>query len=163
MRRMFSKNQLEELAKQTIENASELKVFENITDEAGHKRFIEGNGTPLEQEGFTSVYCKWSLSGSHLLMVLAGTIASGTTLALNTLLAKFTLPSWIQSKIYGVKVNLLEYKAVACITDSYTTETMNVYFDKMSDGVGIYVNVSAFTATSNDAFRVELDLLIDNE
>ena len=136
-------------------------AFEDIEDAQGHKRFVEDDGVPLEQEGFTSIYCKWSLSGSHLMLVLAGTIIANTTITNATTLAQYNLPEWIRNKIYGVQQNLLEYKSIICVAVDYDQQTMNVYFDKNANGVVLLAN-GEFTATKTCAFRVELDLLIDN-
>ena len=46
--------------------------MEDIVDADGHKRFIEGNVTPANIIGENDIqYAKWSLSGSHLMIVLA--------------------------------------------------------------------------------------------
>ena len=76
-----------------------LIICENLNDANGKPRFLMSNGTPLSQTGFTSTYCKWSLSGSHLMLVLAGSIANGTTISQSTILANFELPDFIKSKI----------------------------------------------------------------
>ena len=76
MRRMFSLKQLEEIAnKQVQEQVSSgelenVKVFENIVDKDGHKRFIEGDITFENITGVSKVYGKWSLSGNHLMIVI---------------------------------------------------------------------------------------------
>ena len=52
----------------------------NIVDADGHNRFIEGNIATEEIEGVTWAYARWSLSGTHLMCVLAGTIEDETAL-----------------------------------------------------------------------------------
>ena len=54
-----------------------------LTDSKGNPRFIEGEGTPMEMEGFTASYCKWSLSGTHLMIVLSGSFANATVSDVN--------------------------------------------------------------------------------
>ena len=136
-------------------------IFESIVDKNGNKRFIEGEGTPLTQEGFTSVYCAWSLSGTHLMLVVAGTINDETTLAFGTQIAQYSLPDWVKDKIVGVQGDLIEYKKADCIATDYSTKDLSLYLGKNTGGVTIVVN-SAFVADANYSFRVQFDLLIDN-
>ena len=164
MRRMYSKNQLEELAKQTIENADSLQVFESIDDKDGHARFIEGNGTPLSLEGFNSVFCKWSLSGTHLMFVLAGSITANTNVNVSSKLAQFDLPEWVRNKIYPLFEGgfLIEYKTIIATTISYTQVNIPIYVDKNSTGIAFY-NQSTIEESATIYFRMTCDLLIDNE
>ena len=55
--------------------------IENIYDEDEHKRFIEGDLTLQTIEGVSFSYGKWSLSGTHLMVVIAGSIANETVIA----------------------------------------------------------------------------------
>ena len=82
MRRMYSKPQLLEAVEQEAE-VNGLKAFENIVDKDGHKRFIEGTPTNPTIEGVEITYAKWSLSGTHLMLVMAGNVASTTVLDYN--------------------------------------------------------------------------------
>ena len=136
-------------------------IFESIVDKNGNKRFIEGEGTPLTQEGFTSVYCAWSLSGTHLMLVIAGTIDDETTIANSAILAQYDLPDWVKEKIVGVQGNLIEYKKATCIASDFSTKDLSLYIAKNTDGIAIVVN-SEFVADADYSFRVQFDLLIDN-
>ena len=139
-----------------------LIICENFKDANGNSRFIEGNGTPLTLTGFTSSYCKWSLSGSHLMCVLAGTIANGVTLSLNTQLAAFSVPDYIKNKIVPTIYNLIEYKTIKCVSTGFGIKDLESYCDKTADGLAIYVH-SAFESDEDYSFRVTIDLLIDME
>lgn len=139
------------------------KVFENIEDSAGHKRFVEGNGSTAQIEGLNITFCKWSLSGSHLMLVLAGTVALGTTITSSDRIAVFPLPSWVNAKIYPVLSNLIEYKNISFINMStYQQNNVMGYIDKLSDGISLYI-MQSITFEADSTFRVVFDLLIDNE
>ena len=91
MRRMYSENQL----LKAVENESKengLKVFENIVDKDGHKRFIEFDLSPKTITGITPVYAKASLSGSHFMVVYAGTIENATAISGGTNICDIPLP-----------------------------------------------------------------------
>lgn len=146
----------------TMGSGTQLKAFENIVDKDGHLRFIEGVGIVSAITGFTSIYCRWSLSGSHLMLVLAGRVDNASVIDVNTMLCKFNLPDWVVNKIYPVVGNLLEYKNVVAISSSYSSQQMNTYINKFAAGLTINI-ASTFTATDDRTFRVVFDLLIDNE
>ena len=137
--------------------------LENIVDADGHKRFIEGNGTPLAQEGFTPSYNKWSLSGSHLMVVLAGGISNGTNISIYSNLLTIVLPQWIYDKIYTVWGS--SYIAVAKIelrANDWSTQELPVNIFKSDNMIGIQT-IEGITLTSDRYFRIQFDLLIDNE
>lgn len=163
MRRMYSKPQLLEAVEQEAE-VNGLKAFENIVDKDGHKRFIEGEGTPLSLEGFTASYCKWALSGTHLMFVIAGTIASGTTITGYPNLAVFKLPEWIYNKIYPVWLNYIESKTITLYAENWTNQTMQIGLAK---GSGTNINIPKIsgdiTLSAERSFRIAFDLVIDNE
>ena len=161
MRRMFSKNQLEELALKTIENADSLQVFESIDDKDGHARFIEGSITS-EAEGLTITYGKWSLSGSHLMFVLAGTYAENTTLTDGDVLGVANnIPDWIKDKIYPIKDPVVESSLFEGMNSDWTTYNLTVLLNKMANMV--IVKNGTITLSKAGAFRFAFDLLIDNE
>ena len=136
--------------------------MENIVDAQGHKRFFEGEGDTNVISGVTYPYNRYSLSGTHLMFVLAGNIANGTTLSQGQQFVVYYLPDWILNKIRGIQGGLLEYKNVTCVSEHYNVSTLKVYCDKISTGV-IIVCDGTYTAQEDVAFRIQLDLLIDNE
>lgn len=145
---------------QNIGAISELPIFENIVDKNGNSRFIEGNGIPLSQTGFTSSYCKWSLSGSHLLIVLAGSIANETILENGANLATYNLPEWIVNKIYSVWIIYIESKNLLLKAEDWSTQDSPCVLTKVSTGLRI-VKVNDLTLNANRSFRIQFDLLID--
>ena len=160
MRRMYSKPQLLEAVEQEAE-VNGLKAFENIVDKDGHKRFIEENITIEELTGVSSPYAKWSLSGSHLLIVISVNVANGTAIPNNSYLAKINLPDWIKSKIVAGYVSILDTKTITLRASDYTSQTLTAALIKETHGLTIQTSSQAFTADRNG--RVSFDLLIDNE
>lgn len=136
--------------------------LENIVDADGHKRFVEGVGEALEQEGITIKYNRWSLSGTHLMCVLALEIADTTAIADNTTLVEYTFPEWVRTKIIGIQANLLEYKSSIAVNDSWSRTDFNYYADKTTNGLHLVKN-GTYTASGKVSVRLSLDLLIDNE
>ena len=136
--------------------------FESIKDSAGHNRFIEGNVIHFtDVTGLTRTYAKWSLSGSHLMVVVAGTLANGTVIPSGYMLGRVDIPQWIKDKIYPTYGSTISaQKFIAYNADGSTTQETNLFFAKASQ-VEIYV--SAMTLTDDRFFRVAFDLLIDNQ
>lgn len=149
------------------EDKMNINSFEEIVDKDGHKRFIEGDGEPLVQTGVEIVYCKWSLSGSHLMFVLAGTIEDETVLADGTTLATYTLPKWIFDKIYPVWNDAwLEFRNIETIATNWDVENLPVAIQKSSLPNKIKLmkaGGASFIATQTGSFRYQFDLLIDDE
>lgn len=144
---------------------SEVAIFENITDKDGHKRFLEGDIELSENmpEGVTLTYGKWSLSGTHLMLVLAGNIANGTELINSANVCELTtLPSWIVEKIYPVFNDVIERKKFDASASSWGTQILDVALRKNESGVFIRL-ASGLTLTADRGFRIAFDLLIDNE
>lgn len=135
--------------------------IQDIVDSIGRKRFIEGDidliGTP---EGITKSYGKWALSGTHLLIVLAGEIANETVIT-SGLYAKLTnLPQWIFEKIIPIFETSVDRSNVTLWGSDYSTQTMGINLLKSSDEIRIQFNNVTLTATRK--FRKSFDLLIDS-
>lgn len=137
-------------------------TLNNVVDSNGNPRFIEGNGTPATITGFTATQCKWSLSGTHLMLLLTGTMANGTELTNGMNLAVFTLPDFIKNKITPSWANnYIERKANILFADNWTTQTSTVVLGKFTN-----INIQqsgALTLTADRNFRVQFDLLIDSD
>lgn len=149
---------------QNIGTISELPVFENIVDAQGNKRFIGGNGLPVELAGITYTYSRWSLSGSHLLIVLAGTIANEVQITDGRMLFNLNeIPQWIKDKIVPTFLNIVDLKSISVYADDWTTQTMLITLKKTA--TDLYLDKaggSTFTASKDRNFRFAFDLLIDN-
>ena len=173
MRRMLTEEEILQI-KQNAEDIDDIKetledmnIMENIVDEEGHNRFIEGEATEGTIEGLTFTYNKWSLSGSHLMLVIAGNITAGSEITAYTTLARYELPEWIMDKIYPAVADIVDLKIFA-----YRKTTDNQWWVKIEDEFilqksGTYLNIKDITGLSTLAydvtFRFQFDLLIDNE
>ena len=161
MKRMWSKNELKSIANTQAKNVE--KDITTLVDGVGHPRFIEGDGVPLEQEGYTDVYCKWSLSGTHIMFVVAGNIADTTTITNGASFGVFELPEWIMDKIYPVFANELEIKVVTTYASDWSSQDMACDLAKVDGKMKIRLVGGNFTASADRNFRAQFDLLIDNE
>ena len=163
MRRMYSENQL----LKGVESQAKLngiKIFEDIIDKDGHPRSVEGAiALNSELTGLTLNYGKWSLSGSHLLFVVGGSIAN-TTAWSNTNHFTCTLPKWIYDKIAVLFSSAnVDIKTITFYANDYTTQTLNFIMQKGLENRISIVPGSTITANKDRNFRIAFDLLIDNE
>lgn len=137
-------------------------ICENFNDKNGNARFVEGNITVDTQEGLNISYAKWSLSGSHLMIVIAGDVISGynATLSLKT---QINLPNYIRNKIHTLGLGdnisystLFKYDNTSASVGSDTAILIDA-----STYLGIYHSYAIEGGTSGCAFRIAFDLLID--
>ena len=135
-----------------------------IVDSHGNARFVESNGTQATTTGFTASYCKWSLSGTHLMIVLAGKLDASTTFTGGSVNAVYPLPQWIYDKIYPVYSSYLEVKQVNMRDNNLDSYNTNYALIK-STGTSMKIqNTSSIATSTNDVyFRVQFDLLIDTD
>ena len=137
-------------------------LLEDIEDSAGNKRFIEGELT-AGATGATLSYKKWSLSGTHLMIVLVGTISSDLTDY--TSLANVTLPSYIKSKIYalGTNAQLVSVAKGFFIKDTQYTATEYTFNLRKQSNDFYIIPAQAITISGTYNFRIQFDLLIDTD
>lgn len=140
--------------------ATHAKLLETLEDANGHKRFVEGSLTSVHSSISVS-YNKWSLSGTHLMIVLAGSIASGETLADNSVIGQIILPTWIGTKIQAIFAGIVEYKTIPAYASDYTSQNLPVRLQKSGDNLAI-IKEGSNTLNANRSFRLQFDLLIDN-
>lgn len=142
-----------------------LAVFENIVDKDGHKRFDDFDGSEgTTISGYTIDFNKASLSGTHLLIVLAFEIVNNSEIANGNVLARYDLPEWIINKIYPIWDN--KYIAMATVglyADNWTSQSLNCVLSKPTSTRIEIVSTSNLTLTANRKCRIAFDLLIDNE
>lgn len=134
--------------------------LEDIVDKDGHKRFVEGDIVGNEISGITWEYGKWSLSGSHMLIVLSGSLTNEVTINYQSF-AEWEIPDWIYQKIKIITSNIIEFKSVLAYAENQSSQSMNVLFRKLAlNKLSVYLN-NSITLTANRNFRIEFDLLID--
>ena len=165
MRRMYSKPQLLE----AVEEESKLngiKVFEDIKDKDGHPRFIEGDIELLDDvpSGVTKKYGKWSLSGSHLLIVLSIDIASTTEIVSSVRLCTINLPKWIYDKLDPLFSSFLVNANFYAYASNGSNQSFSTSLRKYDLPAGIQILLdNNVTLTADRNLRMNYDLLIDNE
>lgn len=145
-----------------ITTANGFVTVEADGDTAARPLIVEGDGVPLEQAGVTITYCKWSLSGTHLMMVCAGTIADTTVIADNATFATYNIPEWIINKIVPVWSNNIESKTINFRAENWTEQNASCLLQKATNSLKI-IKINALTLTADRNFRIQFDLLIDNE
>lgn len=147
------------------------KIFEVIVDKDGHKRFIEGNGV-LVKEGYTPTYNKWSLSGTHLMLVIAGSFDGELSVTSGDDIARYdSIPQWINDKIFplsGEENGAITRAVIYAVNDSGVNVGNSgiIYLFKFNSK--LYINAgTTFTLgtaeATNSHIRIQFDLLIDNE
>ena len=137
-------------------------TLDAIVDKNGNNRFLEGT-LKDGSTGASIKYKKWSLSGSHLMIVLVGTVSSNLTDY--TALASVTFPEYIQSKIrpLGKSAQLVSVTKGFLIKDTeYIATEYNFNLKKVSNGFRI-VPEQAITISETYNFRIQFDLLIDTD
>ena len=136
--------------------------MENIVDAQGHKRFIEGDINIESIDGVTKGYGKWSLSGSHLMIVLACSVANETELISQSKICDIALPDWILNKIVAISGNVVDTQNVPMYASNFSTQILGVNAVKVTSYLRLNVG-SSVTLTADRTFRYSLDLLIDND
>lgn len=137
--------------------------IENIIDNNLHKRFIEDDIEIETITGVTKTYGKWSLSGSHLLIVLALSLDDTTEIANGTLLTNLNIPQWVLDKIVPIWSTAVIKSDFNAMTDAWTTQTFTVYLAKESSDSLRIRKSGAITLNADRKVRIAFDLLIDNE
>lgn len=154
----------EAYAKTSGGTGSTINLLENIVDSKGNKRFVEGVGkVNPDISGLTVTYNKWSLSGSHLMFVLAGTLANGVTIQNTKNIVTYdNLPTYIFDKIFPVYNQFIEPKDVNAMASDYTSQEFRTVLSKDVSGINIVKNQN-LTLTADRNFRIQFDLLIDTD
>lgn len=139
-------------------------TLDDIVDSQGNKRFIEGDGTPGEISGITTTYCKWSLSGTHLMCVWAGNVPSSANIYANTVMVEFNLPEYIGSKIFPVfGTNNIESRELNFIRSGGSVIPIKAYIKYENNKLWIQHTTVQEDITYPCSFRFQVDLLIDTD
>lgn len=134
-------------------------LFETITDSHGNKRFVEGAITMETITGVTQSYGKWSLSGTHLMILITGFFRSGITLDSN--LASFDVPAFIYDKVDVLYDNVIDQKIFRIFNSIGSSQNDQVKLIKDDNQKLTIAQFEAVTTTANRFFRIQFDLLID--
>lgn len=135
-----------------------------IVDNKGYHRFIEGDLNTENITGVTFTYARWSLSGTHLMIVLMGNIANGSSLANNAVWASWQYPQWIKDKIRTITgSNVIEFKGTTIREIGGSGTMINTFYANRGGTFTIYRTGATTPFTYNACFSVQFDLLIDSD
>lgn len=144
-----------------------ISSMERIVDANDNFRFVEGSGTVNQSSKYENTYNKWSLSGTHLMIVFAGTLLANKTLENQFDMVDITIPQYIFNKIrvlFGT-VSIDEKDCKFYGAGGSNTDTKNIRLIKTSgrNKVTIRFVNSDYTPTENKTFKIQFDLIIDAE
>lgn len=116
-------------------------------------------------------YAKWSLSGTHLMFVIAGKIPANTTITTWNGEVSFIMPDYINQKVYNVFGDLIGYISAPCY---YYTDggafggdgEVEAIMGKETATHKLRLRISGankVTSTKDRYIRIQYDLIIDNE
>ena len=135
-------------------------AYEDIEDAQGHKRFIDGDIEIETVSGITKSYGKWSLSGSHLLIVLCLDLADETIFSYQRI-AYVNVPAWVKDKIVPISDTYVDSKVFNAFDSALNSQQINGYLLKVDNN--IQIDIGGTTLTADRKVRMAFDLLIDNE
>lgn len=152
----------------TLQFSGNLNCFDKIVDANGNPRFIGGDiatSNLANLVGNENVkYAKWSLSGTHIMIVLAFNAPANTMFTTGSYLASLTIPSWIGSQIQRI----IPSSAMVAIEEVIGKQAGEVNIKKSFDlekssdsGFTIWAAENFTTTATNTGFRVQFDLLIE--
>lgn len=112
--------------------ATHPKLFETIEDTNGNKRFVKGDVVLAENapQGLVEVYGKWSLSGSHLMIVLGCELPDGLVLKNATVFAYAQLPKWVFDNLFTLFSIALDSKTFQLRGNDWSSQDIIVYLSK---------------------------------
>ena len=156
MKHMWSEEELQSLIEEQggSGGGSGGSTLEDIVDSKGNKRFIEGEGINSTNPNITTLYNRWSLSGTHLMCVLVFKIGS-VNINKNEVLSKYVLPEFIRNKIITADDD------TALVTRVYAGAN-NLRVDIIKVGNELkFLNMG--DTYVNSWYRIQCDLLIDSK
>lgn len=137
-----------------------------VVDSKGRPRFIQGTNS---SGGFAPnigsiTYGEWSLSGTHLMAVIAGSIKANVTIHDGTVIGHFELPKWVTDKIAPVWANTyIEAKNISLRGNDWSEKDVKSILSKGDISIDIVI-AQEFTNDSTERhFRIQYDLLIDTD
>lgn len=159
MKHMWSEEEIQTLIEE--QGGSGTSTLENIVDKNGNKRFIEGTPNFVLSEGYNvvSVYEKWSLSGTHL-MIVGVLTANGNSNLSSKKVYEITLPNWIFSKIVTFPNSVVVSRISALASN--TSASMTALLNKDVQSNILYVTAPT-EVRDGVTYRIQFDLLVDNE
>ena len=150
-------------AQENVDPTELTTLMSNIVDSQGNKRFVDGNiNKASEITAIEKIYGKWSLSGTHLLLVFCFNHLANTPLYNKSWIATTEhIPSYIMDKILPISGNIIgifPYHRGASNTSSY----VSLLKPNNAQLVIAYYGDS-YTPSDDEISRIQIDLLIDSD
>jgi hypothetical protein len=96
------------------------------------------------------------------MIVVCADVTNGTTIP-NRDIAHINLPAWIFNKINPLIASRIEIKTIPMYDASFNTQTITVVLTKDTTSLAIVTRSTTITLTADRKFRIQFDLLIDND
>ena len=112
--------------------ATHPKLFETIEDTKGNNRFVKGDVVLGENapQGMVKTYGKWSLSGSHLMIVFGGELPDGLVIKNGTVFAYAELPRWIFNNLTPLFSIAIDSKTFQLRGNDWSSQDVTVFLNK---------------------------------
>lgn len=127
---------------------------------------VEGDVITPTVTNITFTYAKWSLCGTHLMIVIAGVAIDDTAFSNNALLGTIYLPEYIMNKIATLtSQGRVSVGQLWSFVDFNANNIKNIALSKDTN-IGALKSICWGTGTftvPTGTFRIQYDLLIDNE
>lgn len=137
--------------------------IENIKDASNNNRFIEGTiALNSSLSGVIATYARWSLSGTHLMVVLGLEIDANTTILQNDVVGTCNVPSWLFDKIYPLKGIGVAWGTFENINSDWTREDTKIVLIRQHGELQIAFDADKTYSKSN-VIRINFDILVGNQ
>lgn len=146
---------------QTVDSLRKEGIL-SLKDSHGNKRFVEGGMSTPTNQNITLNYGKWSLSGTHLMIVASITIAPNTSLDYVNICETLNIPSYILNKVVTIvpNSNKVDFKSFRSYIGTSTSDSFT--FDLGKAPLNLIIEGYNLTAGNTERIiRIQFDLLID--
>ena len=158
MKHMWSEEELQTLIEEQGGSGGSGSTLDDIVDSNGNKRFVEGVLPVIPIEGLTYLYNKWSLSGTHLMIVLLfANYTNSDVNVSNQTLFSIAFPDYIENKIISTTDGVI-------LKDRFFdfTNDTQIYYTLSKTSAVVTATGDGF-ASRGKTYRLTLDMLIDSE
>ena len=131
-----------------------------IKDNYGNLRFVEGRVEQLVSAGMTLLYGRWSLSGTHLMIVATFQFNSGTVLSSTTPLCAVSLPAYIANKISVIYGDIVARSPFQGFDQGGNMQSSNMSLHLNGNNL-LIIPLSTTNFNSTKIMKIQFDLLID--
>lgn len=112
--------------------ATHPKLFETIEDTNGNNRFVKGDVVLGENApaGIVKTYGKWSLSGSHLMIVFGCELPDGFAIKNGDVFASAQLPIWVFQNLTSLFSIAIDSKTFQIRGNDWSSQDVTVFLNK---------------------------------